>query len=73
MIVARLLGRADERFFVHRLKSTSLAGVVGGVTAIALFSWHYFVDGVWSWDLLAVGATIVGVKLAAMAWYRMTD
>ena len=73
-MIIPILGRTvDERFLMHRLKSTSLAGVVGGVTAVGLFAWRYFVDHVWSWDLFAVGATIVAVKLAAMAWYRLRD
>jgi hypothetical protein len=28
---------------------------------------------VWRWDLFAVAATMAAVKLAAMAWYRLTD
>ncbi len=63
----------DERFLTHRLRSTSGAGIVGGVTATCLFAYHYYVDHFWSWDLLAVALTIVGVKLALMAWYRLTD
>ena len=34
-----LLGNAiDERFLMHRLKSTSIAGVAAGVLAMALFA-----------------------------------
>ena len=70
----RILGKEiDERFLMHRLKSTSLAGIAGGLVAIVLWSYHYYIDHVWSWDLFAVAVTIVGVKLAAMAWYRFTD
>jgi len=69
-----LLGlTVDERFLMHRLKSSSLAGIVGGVVAILLWSYRYYIDHVWSWDLFAVGITIVGVKMAAMAWYRLRD
>ena len=69
-----ILGKEiDERFLMHRLKSTSLAGVVGGVTAVSLFAWRFYIDHIWSWDLLAVALTIVGIKLAAMAWYHFTD
>ena len=63
----------DERFLRHRQRSTSLAGVVGGVLAISLFAHHYFVQRVWSWDLLAVSLTIVGVKVAVMIWSHFTD
>jgi hypothetical protein len=50
-----------------------MAGIVGGLVAIALFEYRYFVHHVWSWDLFAVALTIVGVKLGVMAWYRITD
>jgi hypothetical protein len=68
------LGRAiDERFLNRRQKSSSLGGIVGGVVAVVLFEYRYFVDHRWSWDLLAVALTIVGVKLCVMAWYLITD
>lgn len=67
-------GRAiDERFLTHRLRSTSIAGVVGGMVAIGLFAYRYYHDNFWSWDLFAVGATIVVVKLAVLTWYLLTD
>ena len=69
-----ILGRViDERFLNHRLRSTSLAGVIGGGVATGLFAYRYYADGVWSWDLFAVAATIVLVKLAVMTWYLLTD
>ena len=66
-------GGIDERFLQHRLRSTSLAGIVGAVVALGLFLYHQQVDGVWRWDLLAVGVTMAVVKAAAMIWYRLTD
>ena len=63
----------DERFLTHRLRSTSIAGITGGFVAIGLFAYRYYVDHFWSWDLLAVGVTIVLVKLTLMIWYRWTD
>jgi hypothetical protein len=69
----KLQGRPlDERFFAHRLRSTSTAGIVGGVLSITLFAYHYYVEHTWSWDLFAVGVTIVTVKLALMVWYSLT-
>ena len=69
-----ILGRhIDERFLMHRLRSTSLAGVAGGVVAMLLFAYRYYVDHFWSWDLFTVGIAVVVVKLAAMTWYRLTD
>ncbi len=63
----------DERFFTHRLKSTSIAGVCGGLVAVGLWAYRYYVNDVFSWDLFAVATTIAAVKLAAMAWFRLTD
>jgi hypothetical protein len=69
-----ILGTAiDERFLSHRLRSTSIAGLTGGVVAIGLFAYRYSVDHFWSWDLFAVGATIALVKVALMIWFRWTD
>lgn len=73
-ILGRLLGRAaDERFLNHRQRSTALGGMIGGVFASLLFSWRFYVNHVWSWDLLAVAVAIVGVKLGAMVWFRLRD
>jgi len=44
-----------------------------GAVAVCLFAYRYYVDHLWSWDLLAVGLTFVGVKLAVLLWYRLTD
>lgn len=63
----------DERFLVHRLRSTSLAGTVGGVLAALLWAYQYYALGAVRWDLAAVMITMAVVKLAAMAWYRTTD
>ena len=68
------LGRAiDERFLNRRLKSTSTAGIITGLLAILLFAWRFYVNHIWSWDLLAIALTFVGVKMAMMCWYFITD
>jgi hypothetical protein len=72
-ILNRLFGsRIDERFLNHRLRSTSLAGIIGGVSASLLFAYRFYVNHVWSWDLLAIALIIVGVKMAMMLWYVLT-
>jgi hypothetical protein len=73
MIIPIPIGEPDERFLMHRLKSTSLAGICGGVLAAGLFSYRYYVNDVWSWDLLAVAVAFAVVKLTAMAWFRIRD
>lgn len=69
-----ILGKlVDERFLEHRRRSTSLGGMIGGALALCLFAYRYYFDHFWSWDLFAVGVTFVGVKLAVLIWYRLTD
>jgi len=71
---APILGRAvDERFLNHRLRASSYAGIVGGLVAVLLFAWRFYVNHIWSWDLFVVAATILVVKLSVMAWSLLTD
>ncbi|HET7346510.1 MAG TPA: hypothetical protein VFJ10_04230 [Acidobacteriaceae bacterium] len=70
----RIFGKlVDERFWVHRQRSTSLAGITGGVVSICLFEYRYWVNHRWDWDLLAVALTFVLTKLALMTWYYLTN
>ncbi|UCC71877.1 MAG: hypothetical protein JSV86_16100 [Gemmatimonadota bacterium] len=73
MIIPIFGDAMDERFLVHRLRSTSLAGVVGGLLASGLFVYQYFANDAARWDLLAVAVTIALVKLAGLAYYRLVD
>jgi len=73
MIIPILGRQVDERFLMHRLKSPSLAGVVGGVVAAGLFAYQYYANDLVRLDVLGVGVTIAVVKLAALAYYRLTD
>ena len=63
----------DERFLRHRQRSTSLAGIAGGVLSAVLLEYHFLVDKVWRWDLFAVAMTFVGVKIGLMVWYFLTE
>lgn len=63
----------DERFWTHRLRSTSRAGIISGVTAICLFYYRFLHDHVLNWDLLAIGVLFVVVKLGLMTYYSLTD
>ena len=66
-------GQIDERFLMHRLRSTSLAAMAGGALALGLFLYHYWFQHVWNWELLAVGVIMAVIKQASMAWYRFTN
>jgi hypothetical protein len=59
----------DERFLMHRLRSTSVGGVVGGIVAGVLFLFRFYFQQVQDWYLFAVLATIVAVKLTLMVYY----
>ena len=63
----------DERFLMHRLRSTSMGGVMGGTVAVLLFAFHYYHDHVWNWELLAVALTMIVVKWSLFLWYRLRD
>ncbi len=65
-ILARFV---DERFLVHRQKSTSTAGILTAAGALLLFEYRYWVDRVPRWDLLAIGVLFVVIKLSLMVWY----
>jgi hypothetical protein len=67
-----LIRLLDERFFEFRRRSTSVAGIVSAELALLLFFYRYFFNHVVGWDLFAVGAAFVVVKLALMTWFYLT-
>lgn len=60
----------DERFFTHRLRSTSLGGLAGCFAAFVLFEYHLIRQHVVRWDLASIVLIAAAVKVAAMLWYR---
>lgn len=68
-----ILSTIDERFLMHRLRSTSIGGIAGALLAAAIFYYQLFVNHVPRWDLFAVVATVAVVKIAVLIWYRFTD
>jgi ABC-type thiamin/hydroxymethylpyrimidine transport system permease subunit len=63
----------DERFFRHRQRSTSIAGMAGACVAAGLFFYRYFTQGILSWDLFVVVLTLAVVKMTLMVWYFLTE
>ena len=63
----------DERFLEHRRRSTSVAGMFSAGLALVLFLYHDLVDRELMWELFAVGATFVVIKLAVLFWLRVKD
>lgn len=69
-----ILGKlVDERFLNHRRRAQRVAGLIGFILADLLFGYRYFVNHIWSWDLLAVVLTIAGVYLVLIVWYLFTE
>jgi hypothetical protein len=63
----------DERFFRHRQRSMSWAGLAGAWVAAGMLVYRYLANGIVSWDLFAVLVTMGAVKLGVMAWYFLTE
>lgn len=63
----------DERFLTHRLRSSSVMGIVGGSMVTVLWFYEYVFQHRLRWDLLAVAVTMAVVKQGLMLWYRFND
>lgn len=63
----------DERFLEHRRRSSSVAGIACALLAICLFEYRYFVDHLWSWDLLSLALVFVVLKMSLFFWCRFND
>ena len=69
-----ILGKlVDERFMSHRRRAQRAGGLIGFVLADLLFGYRYFVNHIFSWDLLAVVLTIALVYIVLIAWYLVTE
>jgi len=67
------VGTLDERFWMHRLRSTSIGGLSAVCVAAAIFFYQLLGRHVIRWDLFAIVATAAIVKLSVLAWYRVND
>ncbi len=63
----------DERFLMHRLRSTSIGGLAAALLTAILFFYNLFHHDVVRWDLFAIIATAAVVKIAVLTWYRFND
>jgi hypothetical protein len=60
----------DERFLDHRRRSSSIAGIAAAILALLLFEYRFFVNHIWSSDLLAIALTFVAIKMSLFTWFR---
>jgi hypothetical protein len=63
----------DERFIMHRFKSTRLAVLAGTVLTFVLFTYYAVVRDEIRWDLFSIIASMAVVKICAMVYYRKTN
>ena len=63
----------DERFIMHRFKSTRLAVLAGTIMIFVFFTYHVVIDKTIRWDLFGVTATMAVVKMCSMLYYRKTN
>ena len=73
MMKLPIIGTVDERFLMHRQRSTSIGGLAGALVAAAFYFYDLIGRHVMRWDLLTVIATMAIVKLSVLAWYRFHD
>jgi hypothetical protein len=63
----------DERFFLHRYKSTSHAAMVAALAMGGLFFYELIARGTIRWDLQIILTAMAMTKIVAMIWYRRHD
>lgn len=63
----------DERFVMHRYKSTRLAVLAGLLLLLVFFTYDAVEKDIVRWDLFAVSAAMAVVKVCAMIYYRRTN
>ncbi len=61
----------DERFIMHRLKSTRFATVVTAVAMGAYAEYEIFVHHVIRWEIVIFLGILVVAKVGAMIYYRL--
>jgi len=63
----------DERFVIHRYKSTSHAAMVAAVLLGGFILHDFFAQDVVRRDLLITLVAMAVTKLVAMVWYHFRD
>jgi hypothetical protein len=68
-----LRGLLDERFVLHRYKSTSHAAMAAALVMGGWYFYDLFVNSVIRWDLLLILGVMALVRVAFLLWYRLRD
>jgi glucan phosphoethanolaminetransferase (alkaline phosphatase superfamily) len=68
-----IAGIIDERFLMHRTRSTSIGGMAAILLTAVFFFYNLFTTHLMRWDLFAIVATAAIVKIAVLIYYRLND
>ncbi len=73
-LIASLFGHVevDERFIMHRYRSTRIAMTVGLLLMGGWFVYELLVNDIQRWDLFLIILAIALTKVAAMIYFRFT-
>ncbi len=63
----------DERYRLHRYKSTSNAGVAGALGLAGYLLYRYYGHGEFHWELFWILLGMALVKVICLAWFRLRD
>ena len=63
----------DERYVLHRYKSTSHASVVAALVMGIWYLRDLYVENVVRWDFLIIMGVMALVKISCLLWYRFRD
>jgi hypothetical protein len=63
----------DERFVMHRYKSTRAGLIAGLLVMFAWLNYDMWVNDVVRWDYLAILGAMAAVKVASMIYLQRTD
>lgn len=63
----------DERFVLHRLRSTRLAAIAGVIMMSIWLSYEFFANKIFRWDIMIVMIVMAVTKWASMLYYQKTD
>ena len=67
-----LFFKPDERFIMHRFRSTRLAMIVGILMMGLWFNYELLINSQWRLDLIIILAAIAITKVGAMIYYHAT-
>ena len=63
----------DERFLMHRLKSSSLASMTGAAMLGAWILYQFYAKDIFRWDCIIILTVMVIVNLTTMTYLRIKN